>query len=601
MGQQQTLLDQQGLKDAASKVLAQNAPSLLARFSQGHPVETPIGFQPGSAHELIIPSGKVSSPERPMNHFVDNNPYGYAAQAEQNYSREKHSNQFVDEYNDFPPRKAQENARLSFNERASSFATDINGGYSGGEHQPYQARPGLPPADMLDFSREGVSDDHRDARGRGDRDLGLVTNPNGLGEYADEYHRDVSTEYSARDHPYHANANVEGPYDDVPPTNPCLSQQPIPHQPPPFAYAAVNNAPACRVPSFPNSPERHQAQSSSQVSESTDRSSWKIGSIVEVYSDSAGSWHVSRVIGVNGENGADVLTVQFIAEDGSKQKSIYRNDQKIVSLGSRNGGHCELPPGFQQKASQSRPGQSVYLDATTGIKYSSADLAWTVHFERLAKQSSSVPDMTVANLRHANVSPQAAAAPMGTALVGEPPPQLSPQYHSPTQEYAPPSCGSDGQPGRQQAISLAQLMNMPSRPNHPHQQAQNQQQAFSQVSSFRSDMQDGMMPMHMSNPLSLGTAAPTDSGGKISLPSFDNNGSSNQAAYLRHEASYLQSLPENSLDYSREAEQYNGNLGSASHHPSVPRRDVAPAPAPVRSVNPQLQTWHEDPFSQWRR
>jgi hypothetical protein len=688
MGQQQTLLAQaqaSGLSEAATKVLAQNAPSLLARLSPGQ-VNTPSGFQPGSENELIIPPAKGSSQGNSMNHFVEN-PYGYEAQHnEKLYAAQNNENlcspnlcspnSFKDEYASFPNRKAPSKERLPEDEsrslnRISSFATDVNGGYDG-EERGFQARGALPPADMMNFSRDKASDDHSDGRMRVEQDLGMVTNPNGLAEFADEYHAESNVWYAPRagDSPYqayHGNANLEGPYDDQPPTNPSLSQQQsMPHQAPAFAYAPVNNTANFGAPasSGPGSPERQQAQH-----DITDRSSWKIGSIVEVYSDSACSWHVARVIGVNSEVGADVLTVQFIAEDGPKTKSVYRSDSKIVALGSRNGGGCELPPGFQLKASQSRPGQSVYYDATTGMKYSSADIAWTVHFERLAQQSNPCAEVTVANLADARLSVCAPMAPMGTALM-EPPSQQQ-SYRAPHSLEGPASsCRSEGPqvPQAPQAMSLAQLMNMKKASNpipparesdprmahgnlhaysqvssfrsemdadprmahgNPHaysqassfrgemeadpRMAHGNLHAYSQASSFRSEMEDsaahyaplpnlGMPPGRTSAPaMPPPGTAPRNAAGKISLPSFDSNPrTSNQAAYLNHEAAYLQSLSE-SLEYSREAEQYNGQLGKPPAHASVPRREIEPAPAPVRSVNPQLQTWNEDPFSQWRR
>merc|ERR1711924_213785 len=67
-----------------------------------------------------------------------------------------------------------------------------------------------------------------------------------------------------------------------------------------------------------------------------------------------------------------------------KQKSTYRTDQQLAPLSTNQ---AELPPGFQMKQSQSRPGEYVYLDATTGVRYGSPELAWRMHFERLRKHN----------------------------------------------------------------------------------------------------------------------------------------------------------------------------------------------------------------------
>merc|ERR1719263_1762991 len=96
----------------------------------------------------------------------------------------------------------------------------------------------------------------------------------------------------------------------------------------------------------------------------------------------------------------DVLTMQFwLSTDEAKQKSLYRNDsQQLAPLGMNLGG--ELPPGFCLKPSQSRPGQSVFQDLTTGTKYQTAELAWQTYFQRLL-QRPSMGCETVAQLPNA--------------------------------------------------------------------------------------------------------------------------------------------------------------------------------------------------------
>merc|ERR1712244_134586 len=110
----------------------------------------------------------------------------------------------------------------------------------------------------------------------------------------------------------------------------------------------------------------------------------------------AGRWYQARVMGVQTAATAnmDVLTVQFYL-DGLKQKSMYRGDAaQVAPLGAHTGG--ELPPGFQQRPSHSRRGQFVYLDATTGVKYASPELAWRVHLERLLQHPDAAGTETVA-------------------------------------------------------------------------------------------------------------------------------------------------------------------------------------------------------------
>merc|ERR1711939_483664 len=75
----------------------------------------------------------------------------------------------------------------------------------------------------------------------------------------------------------------------------------------------------------------------------------------------------------------------WLSADDAKQKSLYRSDaQQLMPLGTNLGG--ELPPGFSLKPSQSRPGQSVYQDLTTGVKYQTLELAWQTHFQRLLER-----------------------------------------------------------------------------------------------------------------------------------------------------------------------------------------------------------------------
>jgi hypothetical protein len=112
------------------------------------------------------------------------------------------------------------------------------------------------------------------------------------------------------------------------------------------------------------------------------RRSWQAGSVLEVFSSSGACWHPALVMEVLKHEGKpDMLTVQFWLDiDDAKKKTLRRNDEHLAPLGTNCGG--QLPPGFQQKASKSRAGVSVFMDATTGLRYETADLAWAAHFRR---------------------------------------------------------------------------------------------------------------------------------------------------------------------------------------------------------------------------
>lgn len=120
------------------------------------------------------------------------------------------------------------------------------------------------------------------------------------------------------------------------------------------------------------------------VGDARSRDAWNMGSVVEIYAASTGRWHIASVIWV-ARSKPDVLTMQFYTEEGAKNKSLYRNDHQLAPLGTYCRG--ELPPGFATKPSQSRPGQTAYLDSNTGVRYESVELAWKTHFERVFKQA----------------------------------------------------------------------------------------------------------------------------------------------------------------------------------------------------------------------
>lgn len=111
----------------------------------------------------------------------------------------------------------------------------------------------------------------------------------------------------------------------------------------------------------------------------------ELGAVVEVYSATSCLWYPAAVTGVDRKpGGLEVLTVYFFVDNEPKQKSVLSGDSQLAPLGTHTGG--QLPPGFQRTPSQSRPGHFVYMDATTGIKYATAQLAWRLHFQRLSER-----------------------------------------------------------------------------------------------------------------------------------------------------------------------------------------------------------------------
>jgi TolA-binding protein len=123
------------------------------------------------------------------------------------------------------------------------------------------------------------------------------------------------------------------------------------------------------------------------------RAAWAKDSILEIYSASSGMWNVAHVIWIaKSSSGPEVLTLQFYQEDGAKNKSLYRNDHQMAPLGTHTMG--KLPPGCQLVSSQSRPGQTSYMDTLTGVRYETVEQVWKVRFERMQKLAA--PD-SVAN------------------------------------------------------------------------------------------------------------------------------------------------------------------------------------------------------------
>mmetsp|Transcript_47097 Transcript_47097/g.134859 ORF Transcript_47097/g.134859 Transcript_47097/m.134859 type:complete len:596 (-) Transcript_47097:105-1892(-) len=305
---------------------------------------------------------------------------------------------------------------------------------------------------------------------------------------------------------------------------------------------------------------------------------WDVGSVLEVYSATAGLWYPAQVTQVQPQPGNEeneVLTVQFYVEDEAKQKSLYRSDAQLAPLGAHTAG--QLPPGFTTKASQSRAGQLVYMDESTGVKYGCPDLAWQLYFERLTQRPAAgcqtvcaVPGRGALFAgSSASSPPSSPATQQGFGRVG---PVGSPAGIS-AAPALPLGASAVAAAGGPRAMSLAEL----------------QAGGLSQSpmgGGFGVD--ESGLPCFEASPEGVHDLSMS---GKICLPSFgDAMGS--QAAYLAYEG-------KEGADAA--AAQAEAKILPATNALYPSSRGSAPRKAAPPPRNPQHQTWNEDPFSQWRR
>lgn len=281
-----------------------------------------------------------------------------------------------------------------------------------------------------------------------------------------------------------------------------------------------------------------------------------------MYSASSALWAPAIVTQVQAAgDGNDILTVQFYHEGEPKQKSLYRGDSQLASIGAHTGG--QLPPGFQVKPSQTRPGQLVYLDATTNVKYGNPELAWRVHFERLMQQPAAGCETVCAMPKGGLPAPNSPArSTTAQTVMGSP-------------SHADAMAAAQGP----RPISLAELKGESCT-------------ALQALGGQRGGLQGGP-PSEVSSVMGPGGQVQLDlsKSGKIKLPSFgDAMGS--QAAYLSYEGKA-------GADVAAAAATEAILPANTGHYPVA--RGTAPRRAAPPPKNPALHAWSEDPFSQWRR
>jgi hypothetical protein len=310
------------------------------------------------------------------------------------------------------------------------------------------------------------------------------------------------------------------------------------------------------------------------------REAWEVGSVLECFSASVRQWYPARIMQVELTGDGEVLTVQFTTDDGPKVKSTYRSDTNLTVFGTHL--HDKLPPGFEKRPSQSRPGTSIFFDATTGKKYADSELAWRVHLERLFQQPA-------AGMQTVHAVPSSNG---GTPCRrGSPSSQTSSQMQQqPQRPYFDSEEGYGGGPSGRGSPS-SQMQNQSQRPYSDSEEGYGGNVPQFSTAAAAAD------PRAKNTIMASASLAAANSNGKVSLPSFgDFNGrQSNQAAYL----GYVGSQCGNGSYQSGEASlQQRDDL---AQYPTPARVRVPHSQQPpVRARNPALQVWQEDPFSEWR-
>mmetsp|Transcript_85199 Transcript_85199/g.224687 ORF Transcript_85199/g.224687 Transcript_85199/m.224687 type:complete len:181 (-) Transcript_85199:207-749(-) len=112
------------------------------------------------------------------------------------------------------------------------------------------------------------------------------------------------------------------------------------------------------------------------------RYAWVPGTVIDVYSASMVRWFAGLVAQINRDQS---LMVRFVDPNGALlAKNLARTDLQLAAFGSH---FAEMPSGFREVPSKSRPNSVVYMDATSGMKFNNLELAWRHHIQRLIDPS----------------------------------------------------------------------------------------------------------------------------------------------------------------------------------------------------------------------
>eukprot|EP00929_Paragymnodinium_shiwhaense_P013524 TRINITY_DN121377_c0_g1_i1.p1 TRINITY_DN121377_c0_g1~~TRINITY_DN121377_c0_g1_i1.p1 ORF type:complete len:493 (+),score=123.99 TRINITY_DN121377_c0_g1_i1:112-1479(+) len=156
------------------------------------------------------------------------------------------------------------------------------------------------------------------------------------------------------------------------------------------------------------------------------------GAVVEIYSNTEARWLVALVVApAAGADAAAAVNVRFLDSTSRIREKVFPpGHPQLAAFGAhfveetkRRGGDA-LPPGFEAVASQSRPGQVSYLQASKQQKFAHLEMAWKVYLdEQLGKSQ----------------KPAAAAAAAGAQAAQAAPPQGAPARAAPAYQAAAPA------------------------------------------------------------------------------------------------------------------------------------------------------------------
>jgi len=151
------------------------------------------------------------------------------------------------------------------------------------------------------------------------------------------------------------------------------------------------------------------------------RESWKVGSVIEVYSTSSSKWYIAQVVKIGAANAPGTLTAQFIGDNGQiMQKTMPKSDVQLAHFGRNT---RQMPPGFQKVASESRPGEFSYQDTSTMTKYQTKEFAWQSYYEKVLKCEQA---QQLLAQQHGGPAAKQASKPPHTMSLAQQPPMPAP-------------------------------------------------------------------------------------------------------------------------------------------------------------------------------